>query len=436
MKICLTDSTTPFALVSVPRKLCALILLIAMVWSPAWAEQTGAVAISGGTVLTMDGKQLDGGTVVFVDGKLTAVGMNARIPTGAEVIDATGKYVMPGLVDAMTSVGVEGLNESVDPMTPHLQVIDGWYPYGQFGSGKPGPIRLNEPLSGGVTTQYIGPGDNTLIGGLGAVVKTAGDSIAAVRLVDRAAMDMTLGEPPKKTAVSKQADPFTRMAQVAMLRQLFIQAQEHQRSAADNPDLPRNLKMEALGELLDGAFPARIQANRDIDIRAALALADEFGFRLIIDSGASAIRFSDQLASQGIPVVMGQVTHPYVSNDEAPDVEEYADTDERNAARLTAAGVKIALASFARAFGTLAPAGTSKWLLIDASTAGGYGMAQDDILKAVTINAAEILGVDDRVGSLSVGKDADVIILDGHPLSIRTWVERVYVSGELVFERE
>jgi imidazolonepropionase-like amidohydrolase len=134
--------------------------------------------------------------------------------------------------------------------------------------------------------------------------------------------------------------------------------------------------------------------------------------------------------------VLGQISHPYVSNEEIPDTEDYPPVDESTPARLTEAGVTTAIASFSRAFGTLAPAGTGKWLLIDASIALGYGMSEEDVLRAVTLVPARILGIDDRVGSLEAGKDADVILLDGPPLSIRTWVERVFVDGEEVFVRE
>jgi imidazolonepropionase-like amidohydrolase len=124
-----------------------------------------------------------------------------------------------------------------------------------------------------------------------------------------------------------------------------------------------------------------------------------------------------------------------VSNEEIPDKQDYPPVDERLPGRLTALGVPTAIASFARAFGTLAPSGSGKWLLIDAAIAAGYGMSEADVLKAVTLVPARILGIADRVGSLEPGKDADVIILDGPPLSVKTWVERTYVNGELVHQR-
>jgi imidazolonepropionase-like amidohydrolase len=356
------------------------------------------------------------------------------VPAGAEVIDATGQYVMPGVIDAASHIGIEAndLNEPNDPMTPQNRAWESYNPFGTFGSGKSAPLRNTEALSGGVTTMYISPADAQLLGGQGAVVKTAGAALDAVLVREPAAIDMALGTPPKTPARAQNRDPFTRMAESAMLRQLFVKAQEYQRNKTTNPAQPRDLGMEALGRLLRRELPARIQANNATDIRAALRLSQEFGFDLVIDGGAGAWEFKDELVTRKVAVVLGQVSHQYVSNEEIPDKQDYPKPDERLAARLTNAGVPTAMATFSRAFGTLAPAGTGRWLPIDAAIAAGYGMTDDQVLRAVTLVPAQILGVADRVGSLEVGKDADVIVLDGPPLSIKTWVKRVYVNGELV----
>ena len=409
---------------------------IAFVASPL-AAQERAIAIRGGTVVPMDGPAITNATVVMRGGKITAVGANVTIPAGATVVDARGKYVLPGLIDAMTSLGIGSgdLNEPADPVSPQLRVFEAFNPFGDFGSGTSGPLRLHELLGGGVTTMYIAPADAALIGGQGAVVKTAGDNLAAMSLRDPAAIDITLGEPPRKAASAKQRDPATRMAEVAMIRQALVRAQEYQRNKAQNPSLPRDLGQEALGKLLRREIPARIQANAPVDIRNALQLAEEFGFDLVIDGAANAKSQLAQLAARKVPVILGQVSHPYVSNEEIPDKSDYPAVDETLPATLTNAGVTTAIATFSRAFGSLAPSGSSKWLLLDAGIAAGYGMTEQQVLQAVTIIPAWILGVQDRVGSLTVGKDADVIVLDGPPLSMKSWVERVYVGGELVHEK-
>jgi len=412
-------------------------LIACLVATPASAQEK-AVVIRGGTVIPVDGPVISNGTVVLRGGKIVAVGANVAVPSGAEIVDARGKYVLPGLVDAMTSIGfaANDLNENSNPVTPELRAFEGYNPFGTFGSGKPGPLRNVEMLSGGVTTIYIASADAALIAGQGAVVKTAGNSLDGVVVREPASMDMTLGEPPKRPARAANRDPATRMAEVAMIRQALIKAQEYAANRSANPTAPRDLGMEALGRLLRKDFPARIQATSARDIRTAMGLASEFGFDLVIDGGAAAMEHKEELASRKIPVVLGQVTHPFVSNEEIPDRSDYPPVDERTPAQLLAAGVKVALASFSRAFGSLAPAGTGKWLLIDASVAAGYGMSEPDVLRAVTLTPAEILGVANRLGSLTVGKDADVVVLDGPPLSIKTWVERVYVNGELVHRRQ
>lgn len=412
------------------------IILAALCATPL-AAQDRAIAIRGGTLIPMNGPQIPNGTVVLRGGKIVALGANVAVPAGAEIVDARGRFVMPGVVDAISHIGIDNndLNEPTDPMTPQNRAWESYNPFGTFGAGKPTPLRNIEGLSGGVTTMYIAPADAQLLGGQGAVVKTAGATLDAVLVREPAAIDISLGNPPKAAARAANRDPATRMAEIAMLRQLLVKGQEYQRNKQANASLPRDLGMEALGKLLRREIPARIQANNATDIRSALRLGQEFGIDVIIDGGAGAWEFKDELSAKKIPVVLGQISHQYVSNEEIPDKQDYPTPDERLAGRLTSAGVTTALATFSRSFGSLAPAGTGKWLLIDAGIAAGYGMTEDQVLKAVTLVPAQILGVADRVGSLEVGKDADVVILDGPPLSVKTWVQRVYVNGELVYTK-
>lgn len=417
-----------------PRLIVVLIFALGI---RSIGAQDRPIAIRGGTIIPMTGAQIPNGTVVFRGGKIVAVGANVSVPAGAEIVDARGKFVMPGVVDAISHIGIDNtdLNEPTDPMTPQNRAWESYNPFGTFGSGKPNPLRNIEGLSGGVTTMYIAPADAQLLGGQGAIVKTAGATLDALLVKEPAAIDIALGTPPKTVARNANRDPATRMAEVAMLRQLLVKGQEYQRNKQANPSLARDLGMEALGRLLRKEIPARIQANNATDIRSALRLGQEFGIEVIIDGGAAAWAFKDELVARKIPVVLGQVSHQYISNEEIPDKQDYPTPDERLAGRLTNAGVPTALATFSRSFGSLAPAGTGKWLLIDAGIAAGYGMTEDQVLKAVTLVPAQILGVADRVGSLEVGKDADMVILDGPPLSVKTWVQRVYVNGELVYTK-
>jgi imidazolonepropionase-like amidohydrolase len=430
-------------------QLCiAAAMVAALTSSSGQAQERAPIAIRGGTVLTMAGPPIRGGTVLIRGGKIAAVGANVSVPPGATVVDATGKYVMPGLIDAMTYFGIDAqdLAETSDPITPEIRTLAAYDPTGDGFVGGAGPIRARELLVGGVTTQYVGPGDATIVSGQGAVVKTAGSSADAIVLREPAGMEISLGGGPTKTFRPRNRTPNTHPAVVSLLRQALIRAREYDqarraydaRPAAERAKTPEpryEAGMDALVQVLRRRIPARVQANTVTDIRGAMRLAEEFGLDLVINGGAQAYQMKAELAAKKIPVVLGPISHPFISGEEIPDLKEYPAPDERNAGWLAAAGVPVSIASYSRGLGNLAAGIAGKWLLVDAAIAEGYGMPSDEILRAVTINPARVLGVADRVGSLEAGKDADVIVLDGPPLSMKTWVERVYVNGELVHRR-
>ncbi len=413
-------------------------LAMAAVQGAGAGVQAQTVALTGGLVYPISSGPIEGGTVLIVDGRIAAVGADVDIPAGAEVVDVSGSVVMPGIIDAMSYYGLAGedMNEVPNPLTPELRVIEAFAPFGTFGSGEAGEIRVRELLSGGVTATYIGPGDATVVGGQGAVVRTAGARFDDLIVSEPAAIDITLGGRPAATYREQSRSPSTRMAVVAQLRDLLVKAQEWMAGPGGDGEGPRNLGMEALARMLRGEIPARVQANATRDIRVAIELAEEFGFELVIDGGAGAHQMADELADRGIPVILGPISHPYISGEEIPNAGDYGGVDERNAVWLNEAGVHVSLASFSRGFGTFGPGVAGQWLLIDASIALGHGMSEADVLRAVTLSPAEALGVADRMGSLEVGKDADVVVFDGDPLSIRTWASQVYVGGRLVYERE
>ena len=420
------------------------VLAMAAVQGAGADVQAQTVALTGGLVYPISSEPVEGGTVLMVDGRIAAVGADVDIPAGAEVVDVSGSVVMPGIIDAMSYYGIAGedMNEVPNPLTPELRIIEAFAPFGTFGSGEAGEIRVRELLSGGVTATYIGPGDATVVGGQGAVVKTAGARFDDLIVRAPAAIDITLGGRPASTYREQSRSPSTRMAVVAQLRDLLVKAQEWTAEREGGSEAgeaaagPRNLGMEALARMLAGEIPARVQANATRDIRVAIELAEEFGFELVIDGAAGAHQMAGELADRGIPVILGPISHPYISGEEIPDAGEYGGVDERNVLWLNEAGVHVSLASFSRGFGRFGPGVAGQWLLIDASIARGHGMSEADVLRAVTLSPAEALGVADRMGSLEAGKDADVVVFDGDPLSIRTWATRVYVGGSLVYERE
>ena len=389
------------------------------------------IALKGGRVITISDRVIDNGTVLIDDGIIKAVGKNIRIPKDAEIIDISGKVVMPGLIDAMTYYGIDpkNLNETLKPISPELRIIESYYPFGTFGEGT-GEIRANDLLSGGITTIYIAPGDGTILGGQGAVVQTAAPSFDEMIMQSPSAIDITLGSKPGKINRKENRTPVTKMAAISQLRETFIKAQEYK-----NGDKPRDLSMESIGLLLERKIPARIQANSPGDIRSAMNLASEFKFDLIIDGGASSDMYIKEIVRNKIPIILGPVSHPYISGDEIPELSEYPSIDEGLAGRLDNAGIKLAFGSFSYGLGSLAKGITGKWLLIDAAISTGYGMSEQSVLRSLTLSAAEILNIEDQIGSIEVNKKADLIILNGNPLSIKTWVEQVYISGRLVYRK-
>jgi len=421
-----------------------LLAAFAALLCAAAAPAQNVTAIRDATVLTMTGDTIRNGTVLIRDGKILDVGRGIPIPAGATTIDARGKYVMPGLIDAMTYFGIRPAdrNDPSKPVTPENRIINAYAPFSDFMGGRDVPDRRREVWSGGVTTIYIAPGDLQVIGGQGAVVKTDGGPRAGTVLREPASIDMTLGDAPKKNFAAKKQSPSTRMSEAALIRKALVQAQEYRQEFARQKDKPgeggakRDPGNEALVMLLERKLPARVQADLADDIRTALRLADEFGFDLVIDGGIGAHELAGELAQRKIPVVLAPVSRTYMTEVEGGASKElYAKANESSAAVLAAAGVELAMASFGYSAGYTGSAWQGRWMLLEAAVAAGFGLPEEEALKAVTIHPAEILGIADRVGSIARGKDADLVVLDGPPLSPATWVEKVFINGSLVYEQ-
>ncbi len=414
----------------------------------AGAEKT--IAIVGGTVMTMAGPAIDGGTVLIKDGRIVAVGKDVAVPPGAEIVQAAGRFVLPGLIDAMTYHGLrpQAPNDRENPLTPENRAIRAYYPFGEFLRGSGGVAADREILSGGITALYVAPGDQQVIGGQGVVVKTAGETAGRIVLRDPAAIDMAIVDPALyERGQGAAKSPINRMGIGRLVRDALRRSEAYARKLADDAARPaeekagtrppaRDLGLEALGLLRDRKIPARIEADFIDDIRLALRLAEEEGFDLILDSGLGASKVKEILARKKIPVVLGPPSHPFVYGGEVSMTADlYREMNEYAARDLIEAGVKTAIASFGFSFGPFGGANQSRWLLLEAAYVTGFGVPADEALRMVTINAAEILGVADRVGSLEAGKDADLIILGGPPLDIATWVDEVFIDGVRVYSR-
>jgi len=401
------------------------------------------LAIVNGKVFTITHGTLDPGTVLLANGKIAAVGQDIPIPAGAEVIDAAGKVVMPGLIDAHCHVGLfpDGIgwnhsdgNECTDPITPQLRAIDALHPE---------DMAWPELVAAGVTCVFTGPGSGNIVCGQSICVKTVPrPSVAQMVVLDPAGMKMALGENPRGVYGDQKKLPSTRMGNAAALRTALVEARNYldrwQRYAAEQasykqkkeagddkaePPKPpeRDLKLEALGRVLRRELKARIHAHRADDILTAIRIAEEFGFELAIEHATEGYKIAAILAEKGIPAVVGPILFSRTKY-------ELRGMTPRNPGVLARAGVKVAIQTD--------ESSATRYLAINAALAVREGMPEEEALRAITINAAEIIGVADRVGSLEAGKDADVVIFSGHPFDYRTVAELVLVDGEVAYRRE
>lgn len=382
------------------------------------------LAVTNAKIITMTGTDFDHGTVLIEQGKIKEVGSDVVIPGGAEIIDASGKIVMPGFIDAHCHVGileetyrVEGndLNEMSDPVTPHLRAID---------AINPDDLGFADALEGGITTVVTGPGSGNVIGGVNLAMKTAGKVIDRMIIKNPIGLKVAFGENPKRVYGGNKKAPMTRMATAALLRENLVKAQNYMRklqsAEKDTDKVPdRDLRMEALVEVLRGNIPLRAHAHRADDIMTAIRIAEEFNLKIIIEHCTEGFKIADELAQRNIPAIVG----PTLSN--RAKVELQYRTHE-NPGILARAGVKVAMM-------TDHPVIPINYLYLEAALAVKAGMDETEALRSVTINAAEIIGLADRIGSLETGKDADLIILDGPPLEIKSRVEMVIVDGKVAF---
>lgn len=368
----------------------------------------GVLAIKGGEIHTVSGGVIKKGTVLIEEGKILSVGKSISIPRGAKVIDAKGLIVTPGIIDARSSLGISMRRDSKNYINPALRMIDFFT-----------PPKVSPWLECGVTATYITPSPRNLLGGFGAVVKLVGNKEEAV-VSEAAGMSVSIGE----SALEGKGLPTTRQGRVGRLRQEFVRAVEYMElrkkgGSAESADP----NLEAIARVIRREVPLRFFANTPDDIMTALRVAKEFNLKIVVDSGAGAHKVARLLAEAKVPVVVGPSIMGLGSGG---PLEMSAHTPE-NAGRLHRAGVKVALCT------------NSRWgrsVLLEGVVAKSHGLPEDASLRAVTLNAAKILGVADRLGSIEPGKDADIVIWKGHPLS--TWGETktVIVDGKIVYERK
>lgn len=395
------------------------------------------IIIVNGKLITVTGGIIDPGSLVIEDQKITALGKEimptSAIPPGAEVIDATGKWVLPGFIDAHSHVAIYGepavwanldLNEMTGPNTAQLRALD---------AINPDDPALNDLIAAGITTVYTGPGSANIIGGTGVAIKPVGRTPEEMIIPGTEAMKIALGENPKRVyGEQKKQYPATRMGNAAFLRESLVAAQNYlikitqaqQEAVAEHKDarLPdRDLKLEALGKLLRREMRARIHCHRKDDILTAIRIAEEFNLDFVIEHCTEGYKIADILAAKGVKATVG----PLMLTREKMELNEVT---LKNPGILAKAGVKIAIQVDGNS--------DTRWLPLHAGIAVREGLDEETALRAITINAAEILGISDRIGSLEEGKDADITIFSGNPFLTYTVCERTYINGKLVFQRQ
>lgn len=393
-------------------------------------------AIIGATTITISGRVHEPGVLVIEDDKILAVGgeHEVKIPDDAERIEARGMTLLPGLIDAHTHLGIFGEgrgednwdgNETTDPVTPELRARDSLDPHA---------LAFPDTLAAGVTTVMTSPGSANIICGTCMAIRTQGRTVDELTRRDPVGMKMALGFNPKNCyGINSKKRPVTRMASAATMRTTLTEAhnygakkKHHDEMEAHNANLPAeerkpqapfevNLKYEALQPVLSGDLIARCHAHRADDILTALRIADEFGLHMSIEHCTEGYKIAPELAAAGVTCVVGP---HYIGMRYKAELMEL---NLGNAAALHAAGVKLCIQTDAT-WGV-------QWLTNNAAVCVRYGLPEEAALRAITLNAAELLGLQDEIGSLAPGKQADLLLIDGDPLDIRSPVAGVWLAG-------
>ena len=419
---------------SLRNRICAVLAILALtLLTPSSHSET--IAITGGKLLTVSHGTIENGVLVMSDGKIAAVGEAAsvKIPSDAKVIDAKGMTVYPGLIDPESNFGLTEISadqmtndliERSDEIMPHMHVYDAFHSETELI-----PVaRLN-----GITNAVVAPANENTISGQDIFIQLYGKDRDQMILGRDTALAMNFGAEQRRRGSGRGAGgrseyPSTRMGLITQLRQTFLDVQEYQArrdTAVKKEDkvFKRDLKLEALIPYLKGERPVVIGVYEGYEVEVIMALAQEFHLKVILNHVTHTQEILDKIAAYHVPVIVGSIY-------DFPRADQRFDAVYTLPAELAKRGVKIAISS-ADAGGPVS-SHSARNLPYAAGFAAAYGLPYDEALKAITLNVAEMFGFADRLGSLDVGKTANVVVANGDPLDVRTDVKQVYIQGVAV----
>lgn len=380
--------------------------------------------IKNGKVLTMAGITYEKGCILVEDGKIKEIGESIVETENMEIIDAKGGWVMPGIIEAHCHIGImeedkgfEGndTNEMTDPVTPQLRAIDAINPM---------DTAFNDAVEGGVTSVMTGPGSANVVGGQFVFMKTKGKSIDDMIVKEPAAMKIAFGENPKRVYSGKGKMPATRMATAALLRETLTKAAQYkekkEKALAKGEDFTEDFKQEAWLPVFNQEIPLKAHAHRSDDILTAIRIGKEFNLHMTLDHCSEGHFIPEYVAASSYPAIIG----PTLTRRSKIEVQNKT---FKTPGIVHKAGTLVALT-------TDHPVIPVQYLSKCAGLAAKEGLGIEEGLKAITINAATICGVADRVGSLEVGKDADIAIFSGNPMEIFTDTLYTIIDGQIVYK--
>ncbi|HKN65864.1 MAG TPA: amidohydrolase family protein [Gemmatimonadaceae bacterium] len=395
---------------------------LALVGVAALRAGAQTVAITGGTVYPVSGPPITNGTVLMRDGRIVAVGAGVAVPADAQRIDATGKFVTPGIVNAATELSVVDIGAVAATRNVSARGREGIAAAFTVWDGlNPASILIPPARSAGITSVVIAPRGGLLSG-----------QAAVLHLVEGTAGDMVMRSPVAmvgQIGSPQQANAQSRGELMMKLREVLDDARAYARRKADyeraqtRQFAASRLDLEALGPVLDGRLPLLLEVDRASDIESALKLARDYNLKLMISGAAEAWMVADKLAAARVPVLTGAMNN-------IPLSFSSLGTRQENAGLLRRAGVTVVI--IGNAGGGDEEAFNVRNVRFEAGNAVAYGMTREDALRAITLTPAEVFGVADRVGSLQPGKDADVVIWSGDPFEFATQPEHVFIRGREV----